>query len=455
MGSSSSMDKPKVEKESECRGPSGDLRLAYASSCMQGWRTGMEDAHICIPSYNEGLGEGSDKAWRGLGIFGVFDGHGGEQVAKFCHRHIPEELHKFPLDNNKENIRNGLEAAFTGAFHRMDDMLRESKYIAELHTLSNESHLGHPRMPGRPHPDEVGCTACVCCITADEIMTANAGDSRAVLCKAGRAVPLSEDHKPNDPRERRRIEAAGGHVQFMGEGMYRVNGNLNLSRAIGDLQFKRGVRLKPEEQVIAATPDVTFWDRSAEDEFLIICCDGVWDMMQNQEVVDFVRQRLPKNRDVQPKDMERILEALLDRCLSPNLRSTEGLGGDNMTAVLVWMDKGEEVPRLASIQAKPDTATAGAIVVTVDLPQWCSLNDLFLNISEAAAAVHVGVKHQPVSQGGHGCSTVYIDLAEHLPTGAIIPVPTEEDKGGGAKAKFLLKRRQMRISVPWQQPEQK
>ena len=74
-----------------------------------------------------------------------------------------------------------------------------------------------------------GCTAVVALLRKDELVVANAGDSRCVLCRDGKAIDLSIDHKPEDDEERRRIEGAGGKVTADG----RVNGGLNLSRALG------------------------------------------------------------------------------------------------------------------------------------------------------------------------------------------------------------------------------
>jgi protein phosphatase 1G len=102
---------------------------------------------------------------------------------------------------------------------------------------------------------------------------ANAGDSRAVLCRAGRALDLSVDHKPEDETERLRIYAAGGKITCDG----RVNGGLNLSRALGDHHYKKNTTLPLEAQMISAEPDVTLYsiDR-ATDTFMVIACDGIW-----------------------------------------------------------------------------------------------------------------------------------------------------------------------------------
>jgi protein phosphatase 1G len=77
-------------------------------------------------------------------------------------------------------------------------------------------------------------------------------------------------------------------------GQHRVNGNLNLSRAIGDLKYKGVKELHPKDQVITAEPDIVVEARHADDEFMVLACDGVWDCMSNQECVDFVRARLSK-----------------------------------------------------------------------------------------------------------------------------------------------------------------
>lgn len=89
-------------------------------------------------------------------------------------------------------------------------------------------------------------------ITKSDIICANAGDSRSVLSKKGKAKDLSIDHKPDLPSERRRIERASGFVEES-----RVNGMLALSRALGDFEYKGNPILKPEDQIITAFPEIT------------------------------------------------------------------------------------------------------------------------------------------------------------------------------------------------------
>lgn len=120
----------------------------------------------------------------------------------------------------------------------------------------------------------VGTTACVCLVTPNEIYCANTGDSRAILTRGTSTFELSDDHKPDNEDEQIRIEAAGCDVT---DG--RVAGKLSLSRAIGDLAYKQNCNLSVEEQAITCVPDITRRERNDEDSFLLVACDGIWDVL--------------------------------------------------------------------------------------------------------------------------------------------------------------------------------
>eukprot|EP00042_Codosiga_hollandica_P050507 m.604125 g.604125 ORF g.604125 m.604125 type:complete len:570 (+) comp58105_c0_seq31:348-2057(+) len=171
-----------------------------------------------------------------------------------------------------------------------------------------------------------GSTANVVFIRRPLIYVANVGDSRCVLSRGGEAVDLSKDHTPEDPVEIRRIHAAGGVIT-----MGRVNGALNLTRAIGDHQFKRTAGLSLADQAISSLADVTVHEIDQTDEFLVIACDGIWNSLSSQQVVDFVRSRLA---DRMP--LTEIVSKLLTACLasSPLLG---GAGLDNETAIIVLL----------------------------------------------------------------------------------------------------------------------
>lgn len=190
--------------------------------------------------------------------------------------------------------------------------------------------------------DDSGTTACVVLVTPDHLVCANAGDSRAVYSKNGnKAIPLSYDHKPDDEGEERRIRSAGGYVAGG-----RVEGDLAVSRGLGDFRFKNmptvlagfnsnstpvddseqsAHTMLPKDQKVSPVPDIIVQNRNPDqDEYIIVACDGIWDVRTNQEGVLEVAEMLQEGES----DVGLLAEEVLDRCLE--LRSK-----DNMTAVIV------------------------------------------------------------------------------------------------------------------------
>lgn len=182
--------------------------------------------------------------------------------------------------------------ALIRAFVELDAQLREH----QLKTMSN------------PRPDMSGCTAVCAIVTPKFVICANAGDSRCVLGTNGVARPMSFDHKPHSAYERKRIEDAGGTVQWK-----RVDGDLAVSRAFGDFQFKARADLGPHQQKVSCVPDVEVYDRNpAEDDLLVLACDGVWDVLSNEAALDTVRQVLAQG-ETSP---DLIAEELIDTALN-------------------------------------------------------------------------------------------------------------------------------------------
>ncbi|KAJ2739700.1 Protein phosphatase 2C 2, partial [Coemansia sp. BCRC 34301] len=158
----------------------------------------------------------------------------------------------------------------------------------------------------------------------------NAGDSRCIISVKGHAVALSHDHKPSDEVEFNRITSGGGFVEYG-----RVNGNLALSRAIGDFEFKNNRALPAEKQIVTAYPDVIKHELTADDEFLVIACDGIWDCMTNQQVVQFVHAKIAAGRK-----LDKICEEMMDECMAGE-SEVGGVGCDNMTVVIVALLNGK------------------------------------------------------------------------------------------------------------------
>uniref|UniRef100_A0A1E1XBW1 protein-serine/threonine phosphatase n=1 Tax=Amblyomma aureolatum TaxID=187763 RepID=A0A1E1XBW1_9ACAR len=199
-----------------------------------------------------------------------------------------------------------------------------------------------------------GCTAVVGLLRGHRLVVANAGDSRCVVCRSGEARDMSLDHKPEDHEEYFRIVMAGGRVTKEG----RVNGGLNLSRAIGDHAYKRNKDLDLRDQMITALPDVKTLDIDpVTDEFMVLACDGIWNNMTSQEVVDFVKRELDKGT----RPLSLICEMLFDACLAPDTTG-DGTGCDNMTCIIVQFhpDKdGESVANGNRGQKRPISAIDG------------------------------------------------------------------------------------------------
>uniref|UniRef100_A0AAQ5Z854 Protein phosphatase 1G n=1 Tax=Amphiprion ocellaris TaxID=80972 RepID=A0AAQ5Z854_AMPOC len=443
----------------------GNSSMSYGFSAMQGWRVSMEDAHNCIPEFDEETA-----------MFSVYDGHGGEEVALYCSKYLPDII-KEQKTYKDGKLQKALEDAFLAIDSRMtteevikelvqiagrpteeppaekvseeDDLDTEeaallheeatmtieellvrygqnrnavkhaaalsqaldsaSSYLfcfAHIFALystsstisrarffstaggcggsgssngeekagkaegdagpscsssskapgdsksrffddSEESEEGEEEEEGsdeevragdqnrplcwavKPGSDS-GTTAVVALIRGKQLIVANAGDSRCVVSERGKAVDMSYDHKPEDEVELARIKNAGGKVTMDG----RVNGGLNLSRAIGDHFYKRNKTLPPEEQMISAMPDVKVLTLNEDHDFMVIACDGIWNVLSSQEVVDFISERMKQDQNGKTRPLSSIVEELLDHCLAPDT-SGDGTGCDNMTCIII------------------------------------------------------------------------------------------------------------------------
>lgn len=152
-------------------------------------------------------------------VFGVFDGHGGTEVSKYVEAHFVTEL-----THNEDFQKGNIEAALEQTFCRMDEMLQTPEGVNELNEI---------RRKYQGEGNNAGCTANVLVFDDENYYVANSGDSRCALSRGGKLVTLSEDHKPECNIEKTRIERAGGVIMNG-----RVNGGLNLTRAIGDFEYK-------------------------------------------------------------------------------------------------------------------------------------------------------------------------------------------------------------------------
>ncbi|XP_058089784.1 probable protein phosphatase 2C 11 isoform X3 [Magnolia sinica] len=216
-------------------------RFSYGYSSFKGKRSSMEDFYETSISEVDG---------QMVAFFGVFDGHGGSRAAEYVKKNLFKNLSSHP------DFINDTKTAIVEAFRQTDtDYLNEEK--------------GQQR--------DAGTTASTAVLLGDRLLVANVGDSRVVACRAGSAIPLSIDHKPDRSDERQRIEDAGGFIIWAGT--WRVGGVLAVSRAFGDKLLKPFVVAEPEIQE----------EEIDSIEFLIIASDGLWNVVSNTEAVAMVQ----------------------------------------------------------------------------------------------------------------------------------------------------------------------
>ncbi|GKY94439.1 hypothetical protein MPSEU_000409700 [Mayamaea pseudoterrestris] len=165
------------------------------------------------------------------------------------------------------------------------------------------------------------------------LLTANIGDSRAVLSRNKTSIiELTRDHKPNDPLEQQRIERVGGTIVWHGSidrhgnpvpgtGVWRVNGNLALARAIGD---------RSERPAVTSEPELSIIQLSKDDDFVIIATDGLWDVMSSCDCVAFVHALIEEAEEMGPVDYDAIAIMLVEEALRRG-------SYDNITVVMMWL----------------------------------------------------------------------------------------------------------------------
>ena len=258
------------------------VNVTYGMSTHQNNRPYQEDRFACV-----GIDEGK--------FFGVYDGHGGDKVSSF----LKNNLHTYFSQSLVGHI--ALANAFEYAFLK-----------AETYVLDNYND---------------GSTALATYIDKNNMMAcAWVGDTRAVLENNGKVQFFTNDHKPDSEDEKARIEKTGGKVEWYG--VWRVNG-LAVSRSIGDVSCKLGA----EGQIIAV-PEYAAIQLSADNHFLILASDGLWDVMSNEQAVEMVTVALHNKIS-----LNNIAQELQNAAIKKG-------SGDNITVCVIKFDwDSKEIPK--------------------------------------------------------------------------------------------------------------
>jgi protein phosphatase 1L len=220
------------------------MNITYGISEEIGWRSHMEDEHAIY----------RDDA-REFFAAEIYDGHGGKEAARIA----SEMLTPYFMHAWARSIEKPLRE------RRSDyELLREAYLTVDAHLVGKGV--------------ESGTTAANFYIIGDRFLAANAGDTRVIIGTRKGVSSLTKDHKPELPEERMRIESLGGQVIF--HGAPRVQGILAISRALGDTV------LKP---YVTAEPRIVEGYLGKENDYAVLACDGVWDVLTPDDVIDIVR----------------------------------------------------------------------------------------------------------------------------------------------------------------------
>jgi serine/threonine protein phosphatase PrpC len=257
----------------------------------------------------------------------VFDGHGGAGVSEYLKDHLYDNVCRYlqlkhweESDDTINNCRGAIPSVSSQAA-----ALRAAFEQVEVDVIADDSlkYVGSTAVAVVVHEGEDGHRT---------LMSANVGDSRAILSRKGKAVNLTRDHKPSDEREKARILAMGEEIEWDNfSKVHRVR-SLSLSRAIGDRYAKPAVSSEVEIRHFSVAEE--------GDDFVLLASDGLWDVMTSQEVVNFVRERLdPDGQWVDQDEVEDVDMYLRDNMAKFVAR--EGIrrgSGDNICVVLVFLN---------------------------------------------------------------------------------------------------------------------
>ncbi|OII74892.1 PP2C-like phosphatase [Cryptosporidium ubiquitum] len=258
-----------------------------------------------------------------ISFFGIYDGHNGEFAVDYLKNHLHKNFSlSFNLLNYGEPIQNTVNA-LVDSFYLTENQIKKQYFnsndkqiLKELETIIDQKQGLNINSEASIKGQNIkhissGSTAIVCCITSSTLCIANLGDSRAILCKCGRAYSLTKDHRiKSNFEERERVKSEGG--TFDDEGY--LSGNLAVSRAFGNWDVSNGMKL----QGLSSTPEIYVHNITHEDEFLLIACDGIFESFMDQEAISLIRRALIENSDPNVA-AEKLISAALQRQALDNL----------------------------------------------------------------------------------------------------------------------------------------
>lgn len=275
-------------------------------------RRKMEDRHMILKEFNQllGLKDGVDREY-----YAVFDGHGGVDAATYAATHLHIIL------SQQEALKSDAATAFKSSFRQTDDMF---KIKAKRERLRS------------------GSTGVAALLTSDRLTVSWLGDSQAMLVRQGEPVTLMDPHKPEREDEKKRIEDLGGCIAFMG--CWRVNGTYAVSRAIGDFDQK---------PYVSNEADSTSVQLSGDEDYILLACDGFFDVVRPGDVPGLVLEALREGRG----SGENVAQSLVAQAKAAG-------SSDNITVLLVFLKEPQQIlSHETSSRTEEGGATAAATVI--------------------------------------------------------------------------------------------
>nr|XP_013013031.2 integrin-linked kinase-associated serine/threonine phosphatase 2C isoform X2 [Cavia porcellus] len=296
-----------VEKK-VCKGSSVIFGLKGYVAERKGEREEMQDAHVILNDITEECNPPSSLITR-VSYFAVFDGHGGIRASKFAAQNLHQNLiRKFPK-GDVVSVEKTVKRCLLDTFKHTDEEF--------LKQASSQ----------KPAWKDGSTATCVLAVD-NTLYIANLGDSRAILCRYNEesqkhaALSLSKEHNPTQYEERMRIQKAGGNVR---DG--RVLGVLEVSRSIGDGQYKRcGVTSVPDIRRCQLTPN---------DRFILLACDGLFKVFTPEEAVNFILSCL-EDEKIQTREGKPAVDARYEAaCNRLANKAVQRGSADNVTVMVV------------------------------------------------------------------------------------------------------------------------
>jgi serine/threonine protein phosphatase PrpC len=260
---------------------------------------------------------------------GVFDGHGGAGVSKYTSKTIYDKINKFKAElESTPTSTPSLATIVKSIGYAFEELDNDVLSVDEL------QYQGSTAVTVYVHEDSQ--------TRERTIVSANIGDSRAILSRGYVAVDLTRDHKPDDEHEKERILAMGETIEWDSYCQVSRVKNLSLSRALGDRFAKPVVSGEAEIQLFHLDEIPT--THGGEDDCIILASDGLWDVMTSQDCVDFVKKRLTPS-EAQTRNMSKgeLLRQKISRRKNMSRivanEATRRGSYDNVCVVIIWLDE--------------------------------------------------------------------------------------------------------------------